>query len=198
MSFRVITFLFLLLGLPSSAFAFWAQPIFEGCEIEASVLDISIAPTPSPCSEEESEENNLCYEAAAFPISTTQSLIKLMAKWKHGSEKDFSTDTGEDVLRQFVEIARISWSSISNPNEHSKKSSRACSLTNISDCEFAPAIPTVDFPSFSAIAWVRIRTMPVFVENLDIESKTKSSKPDYLSFVEQWSTRPLVPPPQVG
>ena len=188
MNFRVLTFLILACLFPSSVFAFWVNQV-DICEAEPiSVVNL-------PCQEsEDGEENNVCLEAAAFPISTTQSLLKMMESWN-------DQNGGEDVLKQIAEVA-ISMTSVGNVDgtewvsmpPKTPVSPRSCLASNLADCEFVPGTPTIQLIATAIYGSVSASDLYT----------TTSTELDYRSIHthryqfshEDLDRLPSVPPPQ--
>lgn len=183
MNFRVLTFLILACLFPSSVFAFWVKQV-DICEAEpASVVS-------TPCAEtEDGEENNVCLEAAAFPISTTESLLKMMESW-NADQSD-----GEDVLKQIAEVA-ISVTTVSSVSlpEKTPTPARSCLASNLADCEFVPGTPTLQLVSTAVYGSVSASSLYT-TTSIEIDHRSKHTHRYQFSH-ENWDPLPTVPPPQ--
>lgn len=181
MNFRVFTFLILACLFPSSVFAFWVKPI-DICEA-APVSVVS-----SPCDEiEDGEENNVCLEAAAFPISTTESLLKMMELWD-------ADRSGEGVLKQIAEVAMSVTSVIVSIPVKAPIRPLSCSASNLADCEFVPGTPTMRLVSTAVFG--SLNTTDLYITtSIEIDHRSVHSHRYQFSHID-WNPLPLVPPPQ--
>gem|GEM_PF-4164232 len=181
--------------LPSSVSAFWV-PQVDICEIEAP----SLRENP-PCSlNDDGEENNVCLEAAAFPISTTASLLKMVEKWNTEKRKN----AGEEILKHIAEVA-ISLANTDDEfatetifslpiKEHQPV--RSCSASNLADCEFVPPTPILQL--ISSAAFANVDTLNLYwTSSVELIEKDVHQHSYHFSH-EDWRSLPATPPPRMA
>ncbi len=197
MNFRVLTFLILACLFPSSAFAFWGNKV-DICDAHTLAEPVSRSPEVSPCAEtdDNSEENNVCLEAAAFPISTTKSLLKMMGSWHSDQSK------GEDVLKQIAEVAiSVAGGSsdmveqVSTPVKQPTPA-RSCLASNLADCEFTPATPTIQLASTAVYG--RTDTSQLYTTTSIELNNRLTHQYRYQFSHKDWNHHPPVPPPRTA